>query len=80
MLGIYKVLCLKSRFIGKFYKRLFRQKRFSDLTFGIVYDTHSNLRKIIVFADNFDEVITRNGLILFIMQPKLRERKETNNS
>jgi len=28
---------------------------------------------------NFDE-ITRSGLILFILQPKVRERKETNNS
>ena len=33
--------------------------------------------KIFVIAGNVDEVITRNGLVLFILQPKLRERKET---
>jgi len=37
------------------------------------------LCKIFVIAGNVDEVITRNGLILFILQPKLRERKQTNN-
>jgi len=35
---------------------------------------------IITNAGNFDEIITRNGVILFILKPKLRERKETNNS
>jgi len=30
-----------------------------------------------VFAGNFGEIITRSGLILFILQPKLREPKET---
>jgi len=38
------------------------------------------LCKIFVIAGNVDEVITRNGLILFILQPKLRERKETKQS
>jgi len=32
-----------------------------------------------VIAGNFDEII-RSGFILFILQPKLRERKETTNS
>jgi len=31
-------------------------------------------------AGNFDEIITRSGLTVFILQPKLRGRKETNNS
>jgi len=35
---------------------------------------------IFVIAGNFDEIRTRSGLILLILQPKLRERKETNNS
>jgi len=47
----------------------------------IVGNTHSsNLRITFVIAGNFDEIITRNGLILFIFKPKLRERKETNYS
>jgi len=33
----------------------------------------------LVIAGDFDEMITRSGLILFILQPKLRERKETSN-
>jgi len=33
-----------------------------------------------VIAGNFDEIRTRSRLILLILQPKLRERKETNNS
>jgi len=33
-----------------------------------------------VIAGNFDEIISRSALILFILKPKLRERKETNNS
>jgi len=33
-----------------------------------------------VIAGNFDAIITTNGLILFILQLKLREPKETNNS
>jgi len=36
--------------------------------------------KIFDIAGNVDELITRNGLILFILQPKLIERKETNSS
>jgi len=35
---------------------------------------------IFVIAGNFDEIRTRSGLIVFILQPKVRERKETNNS
>jgi len=35
---------------------------------------------IFVIAGNFDEIRARSGLFLFILQPKLRERKETNNS
>jgi len=38
------------------------------------------LRITFVIAGNFDEIITKSGLILFILQPKSRERKETNNS
>jgi len=34
----------------------------------------------LVIAGNFGETIIRRGLILFILEPKLRERKETNNS
>jgi len=49
------------------------------LSFGIVCNTHSNLCITFVVADNFDEIITC-GLILFILQLKLRERTETNNS
>jgi len=42
--------------------------------------THSNLCITFVIAGHFDEIIiNRSGLILFILQPKLRERKETNN-
>ena len=41
--------------------------------------THSNLCITFVIAGKFDEKITRNKLILFILQPKLREEKETNN-
>ena len=33
---------------------------------------------IFVIAGNFDEIRTRSGLILLILQPKLREWKETN--
>jgi len=33
-----------------------------------------------MIVGNFDEIITRCGLIVFMLQPKLRERKETNNS
>jgi len=33
-----------------------------------------------VYAGKFDETITRSGVMLFILKPKLRERKETNNS
>jgi len=33
-----------------------------------------------VIAGNFDETITRSELILFILKPKVRERKEANNS
>jgi len=43
-------------------------------------NTHSNLCTIFVIAGNFDEIRARSGLILFILHPKLRERKETNNS
>jgi len=42
-------------------------------------NTHSNLYIIFVIIGNFDEMRTRSGLILLISQPKLRERKETNN-
>jgi len=31
-------------------------------------------------AGNFDEIIMRSGLILFILKPKLREWKATNTS
>jgi len=42
--------------------------------------THStNLCITFVIAGNFDEITTKSGLILFILKPKLRERKETNN-
>jgi len=41
---------------------------------------NSNLGITFAIAGNFDEIIARNGLILFILKPKLRERKETNNS
>jgi len=33
---------------------------------------------IFVIAGNFDEIRTRRGVVVFILQPKLRERKETN--
>jgi len=33
-----------------------------------------------VIAGNFDEITTKSELILFILKPKLRERKRTNNS
>jgi len=47
----------------------------------IVCNIHSsNLCITFAIAGNFDEIITRSGLILFILKPKLRERKETNNS
>ena len=48
---------------------------------SLVCNIHSsNLCIPFVIAGNFDEIITRSGLILFILKPKLRERKETNNS
>jgi len=40
----------------------------------------SNLCITYVIAGNFDEIMTRSGLILWILKLKLRERKETNNS
>jgi len=43
-----------------------------------VRNTHSNLCIIFVIAGNFDEI--RTGVVVSILQPKLRERKETNNS
>jgi len=46
----------------------------------MVCNIHSNLCITFVTAGNFDEIITRSGLTVFILQPKLRERKETNNS
>jgi len=33
----------------------------------------------ICIAGNFDEILTKSGLILFILKPKIRERKEANN-
>ena len=50
------------------------------LSFGIVYNTHSNLCITFVIAGNFDKIMTTSGLILFILQLKLRERKETSDS
>jgi len=42
--------------------------------------THStNLCITFVIAGNFDEILIKSGLILFILKLKLRERKETNN-
>jgi len=32
-----------------------------------------------IIAGNSDEIRTRSMLILFILQPKLREQKEANN-
>jgi len=47
----------------------------------IVFNTHSsNLCITFVIAGNFDEILPRRGMILFILKPKLRARKETNNS
>jgi len=49
----------------------------------VVWNTlqyHSNLCITFVIAVHFDEIIIiESGLILFILQPKLRERKATNN-
>jgi len=42
-----------------------------------VRNTHSNLCIIFVIAGNFDEIRTRTGVVVSILQPKLRERKET---
>ena len=47
---------------------------------AIVRNTHSNLCIIFVIAGNFDEIRTRRGMVVFTFQPKLRERKETDNS
>jgi len=41
-----------------------------------VCSTHGNLCITFVIAGNFDEIITRSGLVVFILQPKLRKRKE----
>ena len=38
----------------------------------MVCNTHSNLCITFVIAGNFDEIITRIGLILFILQLKLK--------
>jgi len=45
----------------------------------MVCNTHSNLCITFVITGNFDEIITTIGLMLFVLQQKLRERKETNN-
>jgi len=50
------------------------------MSFELVCNTHSSLCITFVIAGNFDKIILKSGLILFILQPKLRERKETNNS
>jgi len=50
------------------------------LSFAIIRNTDSDLYIIFVIIGDFDEIITRSGLVLFILQPKLREQKETNNS
>jgi len=65
----------------RFRSVLFKWEPYSfKLSFGIVRNAHSNLYIIFVIIGNFDEIRTRTRLILFILQPKLRERKETNNS
>ena len=51
-----------------------------SVSFATVCNTHSNFCIIFVIVGNFDETITKSLLILFILQPKLREQKETNNS
>jgi len=49
------------------------------LSFAIIRNTDSDLYIIFVIIGDFDEMRTRSGLIQLILQPKLRERKETNN-
>ena len=39
-------------------------------------NTHNNLCITFVIADTFAEIITRSGVILFILQPKIREPKK----
>ena len=47
------------------------------LSFAIIRNTDSDLYIIFVIIGDFDEMRTRSGLIQLILQPKLRERKET---